>query len=136
MSSTKEDIGIRIRILRTRFGLTQEEFAKSVGFSRAYIADIETGRAKPSLELLVNIVDKYHISMEWIIMGKEIPSTPLACLEDPELETMIDALRGFWRESDEEKRTWLKLQFWAALPLVADWYTKKRHKGEDAVAGA
>lgn len=134
MISTKEDIGARIRILRGK--LTQEEFAKSVGFSRAYIADIETGRAKPSLELLANIVDKYHTSMEWIIMGREITNAPVVCIEEPELETMIDALRGFWRESDEEKRAWLKLQFWAALPLVTEWYTKKRHKGEEAASGA
>ena len=131
----KKAIGQRIRQLRGN--LSQEDFARELGTVRGYIGDIERGRTKPSLELLYSLAVKYGVSIDWIVTGKErTPALSKPFIEDPELETMIDALRGFWRESDEEKRTWLKLQFWAALPLVADWYTKKRHKGEDAVAGA
>ena len=130
----KRAIGQRIRQLRA--DLSQDDFARELGTVRGYIGDIERGRTKPSLELLLSLAVKYGVSIDWIVTGKEQPLALSKPFQDPELETMIDALRGFWRESDEEKRTWLKLQFWAALPLVTEWYTKKRHEREEAASGA
>ncbi|MGE5550998.1 MAG: helix-turn-helix domain-containing protein [Bacteroidota bacterium] len=133
----KTDIGRRVRKIRGE--MSQKEFAEALGTAPTYISDIERGRTKPSLELLTSIIGKYGVSIDWIITGKEQsppPTIPVRPCEDPDLEAMMEALRGFWREGDEDKRAWLRLQFWAALPLVADWYAKKRHADEDAATGA
>jgi repressor LexA len=42
--SEKENISHRVRMLRERLGLNQEEFAKSLGFSRNYLSMVEGGR--------------------------------------------------------------------------------------------
>ena len=43
----------RLKLVETRktFGFTQEELAKKAKISRAYLANIETGKHTPSLEV-------------------------------------------------------------------------------------
>ena len=60
-------ISKKIRGIRTKQNLSQEHFAKLLGFSRAYVADIETGRTKPSRRFLEAISDHYNISLDWLI---------------------------------------------------------------------
>mgnify|MGYP004563246445 CR=1 FL=1 len=66
-------LGERIKCVRKRAGLTQTEFAKSLGASRGMIVNMEmdkisnTAAKKPILQL---ICDKYVISDAWLIDGK------------------------------------------------------------------
>jgi transcriptional regulator with XRE-family HTH domain len=57
----------KIKGIRTKENLSQEQFAKLLSFSRAYIADIETGRTKPSRRFLESISEQYNISLDWLI---------------------------------------------------------------------
>ena len=43
------DVGRKIRERRLRRGLVIEELARKTGLSKAYISQIETGKASPSL---------------------------------------------------------------------------------------
>ena len=54
----------RIKELRTKYGLTQEQLSKKVGVSRQSIIAIETGKYNPSLELAFNIARQFHCSIE------------------------------------------------------------------------
>ena len=45
----------RIKELRSRLGLTQEEFSSKIGLSRNFIAQIETGTKKPSERTIFDI---------------------------------------------------------------------------------
>lgn len=45
-----DDIGIRLKHLRVKKGLTLRALAKAAHISHSFIADIESGRSKPSLD--------------------------------------------------------------------------------------
>ena len=47
-----ERIGMRIKALREKRGLSQEELAGRAGISRGYLARLETGRHEPTLTML------------------------------------------------------------------------------------
>jgi len=50
------DFGRAIADIRTRQGLTQEQFAARAGLSRAYLAQIESGRSARLLEHLLRLL--------------------------------------------------------------------------------
>ena len=58
--------------VRTQTGLSQAEFAKSLGYSKGYIANIETERTKPSRRFLEAICHKYAVSMDWLFQDSQI----------------------------------------------------------------
>lgn len=69
-------IHARIKEIRQVSGLSQEEFATSVGLKRANYAQIEGGKQYPTLETISNIVRNYNKSYDWVIDGKEIAPNP------------------------------------------------------------
>ncbi len=50
-----KQIGSRIKLRRTKIGITQIELAKRVGLSRTSIANIEAGHQSPPLPVFYNI---------------------------------------------------------------------------------
>lgn len=62
----------QITILRKRLGLSQDGFGKKIGFSRSYVRDIETGKAKPSRKILEAISIECRVSIDWILFGDNI----------------------------------------------------------------
>jgi putative transcriptional regulator len=63
MASTKEDFGVRVRALRRTTGLSQEHFADRVGVSRTHMGKIETGKANPTLEIIVRLAKGLDLSL-------------------------------------------------------------------------
>jgi transcriptional regulator with XRE-family HTH domain len=55
------DLGQRLRRLRRAQDRTLKEIAQKVGYSEAYLSQVETGRASPSLASLKKIADGYGI---------------------------------------------------------------------------
>lgn len=51
---------------RTTLDITQQALADAVGVSRPYIATIESGRANPSLDLVVRIADRLGIHVDLV----------------------------------------------------------------------
>jgi DNA-binding XRE family transcriptional regulator len=62
-----------MRVARTSMDLTQEEFGKKIGLSRANICDIEKGRHLASTELAVKVARKAKLSEKLALQ---------ACLQD------------------------------------------------------
>jgi len=62
------------KIKQVRGNVTQADFAKQYGITRADISKIERGEVRPAAELLYNICLKHHLSIEWMLSGHE-PST-------------------------------------------------------------
>ena len=56
MYFNREDYGSRIRSLRKKRGLTQEQLAEKMNVSTPYIAKIETGKQTGPVELAVEFV--------------------------------------------------------------------------------
>jgi len=55
---------VRLREVRARYGVTQEELAKAVGVTRQTIIAIEKGRYLPSLPLALRIARFFGLRVE------------------------------------------------------------------------
>jgi putative transcriptional regulator len=61
----------RIKELRAKFNLTQEELARSVGVRRETIVFLEKGKYNPSLKLAHDIARKFNIKIEEVFLFEE-----------------------------------------------------------------
>ena len=59
----KEKVGQRIKELRTKQGLSQEEFAFKCDLDRTYITSLERGKRNISLENLEKIAKAFNITL-------------------------------------------------------------------------
>lgn len=80
-------VGERIKELRKKCRLTQEKLAEELNISPVSMCRIEKGSKGASIDLLVEIVNYFNTSMDYLIFGKELS----------ELEILLDGL-------PEEKR--------------------------------
>lgn len=71
----KKELGKRIRFIREELGMTQTAFAKGLGISASFQSDVERSLKIPSFDLVLRIVDKYNVSPQYILMGKDAPFT-------------------------------------------------------------
>lgn len=62
-----QDIGILIKDAREVNGITQELLASQLGMSRASIINLEKGRHRPSLHLLIDIADILQVDYTTLI---------------------------------------------------------------------
>lgn len=62
-------LGERFKQIRKKLGMTQKEFAESLGVTQTTISGIEKNTANTSLTLAKLISIKYNITEEWIIDG-------------------------------------------------------------------
>ena len=60
-------IGMRIRNIRKRAGISQEELAESVDISATHISHIENGSTKLSLTVLVNIASVLSVQIDELL---------------------------------------------------------------------
>jgi transcriptional regulator with XRE-family HTH domain len=67
-----DHIGERFRSMRTKLDLSQKEFSIETGISQSVIADIERGAKDPSRAVLLAIAQKYHVSIDWLLLGIEV----------------------------------------------------------------
>lgn len=65
----KEALGMRIRELRNKTGLSQEQFALLIDMDRTYLASVESGKRNISLENIKKIADGFGISLSELFDG-------------------------------------------------------------------
>ena len=63
--------GRRIREKRRQLGITMKEAAEKLGRVPTYYADIERGNCGMSVETMIAISRLYHMSLDYLILGKE-----------------------------------------------------------------
>ena len=72
-----EEIGCRLREKRERLRLTQERAAEVLDVSVTHYKNIEHGRSGMSMEVLIDICDKFDMDPSYLIYGKEIRQNPI-----------------------------------------------------------
>lgn len=121
-----EKVGKRIRNIRG--AKTQEEFGAELGVTKQYISSVETGRQKPSIELLYNISARYSVSVDYVLNGsvqqQANPQTryPEASYSE-QLTRLAQTLDTIWTQAlewDEETQIWLLVQLKRAIPEAID----------------
>lgn len=70
-------IGGRIRAVRRKAGLTQEAFARALGYSKRALISWETGSADPPVAILPPLRRHYAAHLDWMIMGDGTIEDPI-----------------------------------------------------------
>lgn len=70
MSYDMKECGTRIRQLRIKNGLTQEKTAAALNVDRSFYNRIETGKKGCSIDLLVQLSELFHVSLDYLILGR------------------------------------------------------------------
>ena len=81
MNLDDHQIGERIRSLRKRNGMTQEQLAEAANLSVPYISHMERGFKRPSLETLVRVAGALHVTADCLLSGLQ-PEDQSAFLAD------------------------------------------------------
>ena len=63
------EINERLKIFRLALKMNQTEFAKTFGISRSYLSEIEAGKTKPSIDLLIAISKHREANPRWLDSG-------------------------------------------------------------------
>ena len=62
-------IGERVKQVRKREGLTQEQFGNSIGFHKNQVYYVEIGKCLPSDDFVSKVCRKYRIRIDWLMYG-------------------------------------------------------------------
>ncbi len=74
-------LGRNIRKYRLQIGMNQEELAEKAGCTSSHIGQIENNRGIPSLEMVVNIANALHTTVDQLVLDS---------LECPEIVYLRD----------------------------------------------
>ena len=61
----------RLKILREKYGYTQEELAQKVGLTKNAVSLYEHGKRKPSIETLEAFSDIFNVSIDYLTGASE-----------------------------------------------------------------
>lgn len=93
-------LGNTIREARIKCGYSQEELAELLGISPTHIKHIESEHRKPSIEILIKLMELLHFSFDSIvfrdtkrIVEKEISISLISCT-DSELNIIQDLIHS------------------------------------------
>ena len=56
-----------VKQLRLERGMTQQELANMVGLTKVTISQYETGKRKPSFEMIEALADVFHVDMNYLL---------------------------------------------------------------------
>ena len=68
-----QEVGARVRWLRDRANLTQQQFASDLGVSVGYLSKLENGLCPPGNSMMYLLGRHYGVRQEWLIEGKPPP---------------------------------------------------------------
>jgi transcriptional regulator with XRE-family HTH domain len=73
-------MGKRIRVLREEMELDQRQFAaavtrRGVAITNSFISSLESGRSKPSIDVLRAIADELGVSADYLLLRTETPDS-------------------------------------------------------------
>jgi transcriptional regulator with XRE-family HTH domain len=81
-------VGERIRDLRKKANLTQEELAEQLNISSVSMCRIETGNKGASIDLLVEISKYFKTSMDYLLFGRKISDIEVILSDLPQEKRM------------------------------------------------
>lgn len=84
--------GRRIREKRRQLGITMKEAAEKLGKVPTYYADIERGSCGMSVETMLAISSLYHMSLDYLILGKGEKEEEDGRVYSEEMETVYQLL--------------------------------------------
>lgn len=87
----KKELGSRIRTLRKRLGLTQEEMADRCELHWTYIGGLERGERNPTLTTIQRIAAGLHVGLNQLIDARSFPRPHTS--EEPKEARLLRLIR-------------------------------------------
>lgn len=87
-------MGARIKTVRRNAGMSQEEFARTLGYSKRALINWETGVADPSVAVLPHLRRTYNVDLEWLIMGDGTNPDPIGTKRSRSRDTLLEPNPG------------------------------------------
>ena len=73
---TLNDVSERIRQIRKELRITQSKYAEILGVSRSYLSEVESGKSKPNVNMLVGLAKFVpDVDMQWVLTGEKNTAT-------------------------------------------------------------
>ena len=72
ISAALDQVGPRLKRLRTGRGLTLTGLAATTGISKSTLSRLETGQRRPSLELLLPLAQAYRVPLDDLVGAPEV----------------------------------------------------------------
>jgi transcriptional regulator with XRE-family HTH domain len=113
---TNNDIGARFKLIRG--SMKQADFAKLLDVNRSYVAQVETNGNKPSIDYLTKVAQKFNVSIDWLLLGKENVNNQDINIIQSILENTQYAknfVKELMAKLIEEKQEWVLIEAIAAL---------------------
>jgi transcriptional regulator with XRE-family HTH domain len=123
--------GERIREIREKKKLTQEQLATDVKISKSFLSDLENGKTDVSSEILLRIANRLGASVDYLLKGKisaaaskpepvVIPPELLRAAEDlqlsfAEIRELLDAHNSVVARRSNRSRKRLSTEEWKKL---------------------
>ena len=74
------DVGNRLFKLRKSVGLTQESVSEKINISKYTLSRIENGKSGMSIDLIIDFIELYGCSMDYLLFGLEDDDKKLSML--------------------------------------------------------
>ena len=75
--STMQRLAAQIKSSRMRMGYSQEQLAEMLDITPTHVKHLESGHRRPSVELLFNLAEVLHFSVDQIIFPMDIQKEEL-----------------------------------------------------------
>ena len=99
-----------VRQLRKERGMTQQELADMIGLTKVTISQYETGKRKPSFEMIEALADVFHVDMNYLLGFTDKIQKPAGDETDPVANKYMGVtleeieLVEAWRHADEQTK--------------------------------
>ena len=95
--------GIRFKKYREKAGLTQNDAAKIIGVKGYQLANYETGRSEPSIDVLKGMSKAYNISIDHLVGNNRIKADmPPIDEEVYDVEAALQKLKEFVEQNNKK----------------------------------
>ena len=71
IAATLDQVGARLKRLRTQRRMTLTGVAKATGISKSTMSRLETGQRRPTLELLLALSHAYRVPLDYLVAAPE-----------------------------------------------------------------
>lgn len=82
---TLKELGLNLKEFRKAKGLSQEQLSELAGLHPTYISQLETGKANPSMVILIAVAEQLGITIVDLLRGSAISESDALILELKEI---------------------------------------------------
>lgn len=119
------DFGLHLRMLRERYGLSQEELGRRVGRAGSVISNYENNLKTPTLDVLTTMAAIYNVSLDYLVGFDKKEKVTLDGLTDEQSKLVFMLVKEL-KESTRPKDGSLSQEQQDILSLIMkEFYTSK-----------